>query len=86
MRTRPHETHRTGEHVEELRQFVERRAAQMLADRRNATVARVRLTQSARGRRRGIFRLQHTHRTEFVNDDRLATFAVATLTEEDRAG
>ncbi len=79
VRARADDAHAALQHVDELRQLVERGAAQQCADARDALVVRARL-----GDDRAV--LGHRHRAELVDDDLLAVLAVAALPEDHRPG
>ncbi|MCY1310405.1 hypothetical protein D9M70_605880 [compost metagenome] len=80
VRTRPNERQFAFQHVENLRQFIDRRLADEAADRRDARVA---LGHGVACRRVAHMRI---HRAELVDLDRLVVEAVPLLLEDDRAG
>ena len=73
------DAHAALQHVAELRQLVERGAAQEGADARDARIA-------ARGLRHHGAVLLHAHRAELPDHDLFAAQAVAALADEGGAG
>src|SRR5439155_10630234 len=79
MRPRPDDAHAALQHVDELRQLVERGLAQECAELRDAAVVLGRLPHD-------IAVLGDRHGAELVDHDLAAVDPVAPLLEEDRAG
>src|SRR6185436_10030427 len=79
VRARADHAHAPLQHVDELRQLVERGAAQEGAEAGDAAVVARRLAHH-------VAILGHGHRAELVDHDLAAVDAVAALLEQDRAG
>ena len=75
--TWPHNRHPPGQHIDKLRQFVQRGAAQKVPHFGDARIVLRRLSYH-------FVVLHHFHGTELPHFDRLAIHAVASLAENNR--